>query len=375
MNIITGAEATTSTQKLIDGLILRPHQFSRKDLTNLLNPLPPSSPNMPKEKGIDHEDLKSIIRRILDLNPNFNYGYANRGILGRLNRRSQKQRIKKFFKRIASPKISKKILVEGDSWFEHPVQKDTFDWLNELREDYALYSIAHGGDWLINIINEGNYINDLSVIEPDVLMLSGGGNDLVDDHRLAIMLDKDQHFYHESLINSPHDYADFSEYINDEHVFNQLSIGIPYLSKEFWAMLWTLELQYRFIIQKVHQKFPDLKIIILGYDYPIPSSSIGFRPFQALLNWHMRNGRWLKEALLLRNIHNANTQKAIMFSLIHLFNEMIVKISNAPNMKGKVFHLDGRNTATNKDDWFDELHLKSHVYERLAEKAIDIIDD
>ena len=82
------------------------------------------------------------------------------------------------------------IVIEGDSWFEHPIIKDTFDWLSEkLQGKYALYSLAHGGDWLMNIIRDGKYISELPIIKPEVLLLSGGGNDLVDYNRLSLMVD------------------------------------------------------------------------------------------------------------------------------------------------------------------------------------------
>ena len=80
------------------------------------------------------------------------------------------------------------ILAEGDSWFQFPIcVKDIIDWL--IKEDnFAVYCIAAGGDWIANIIYEEKYIEELSVHALDVFLMSGGGNDMVGGNKLAVMV-------------------------------------------------------------------------------------------------------------------------------------------------------------------------------------------
>src|SRR5690606_13444516 len=110
---------------------------------------------------------------------------ADAGYIGKLNRKSQKKRDRKFWKKIKTGKVDKVILAEGDSWFEYPrFITDVIDHLNK-RNDYAIKSIAYGGDWLSNILLENEYIEELSLLKPDVFLISGGGNDIVGGYRLA----------------------------------------------------------------------------------------------------------------------------------------------------------------------------------------------
>lgn len=91
----------------------------------------------------------------------------------------------RFFK-----KQTPKIVIEGDSWYEHILIRDIVDWLIHLSK-FRIYTLAYGGDWLANYIKEGKYLKKLLKEKPDVFLLSGGGNDLVGDSRIKDLVHKE----------------------------------------------------------------------------------------------------------------------------------------------------------------------------------------
>ncbi len=50
--------------------------------------------------------------------------------------------------------------------------------------------------------------------------------------------------------------------------------------------------------------------------------------------------------------------------MIYEFNEMLIQLANFKRLRN-VFHIDCRGHAK-EDDWFDELHLKSDAFKKVA---------
>ena len=161
---------------LIKRILRDPKAITRSDIDMLLS-------GHGENQRINSSDLKRLFLSIYDLNNTSELGQAHEGLMGRLNRRSNKRRNNKFFKRIKKDISHIKIYAEGDSWFQHPLIKDIIDQINKCakKEDkkYAIYSSAMGGEWWINIIEDGDYLPEISKIKPEVILLSGGGNDIV----------------------------------------------------------------------------------------------------------------------------------------------------------------------------------------------------
>jgi hypothetical protein len=368
---------TMSKAKLITKLLKNPGGFSEADLDQLLRP------ENPQEK-ITAQELVKITRRIFDINDTtiLNRSDASMGMIGRLNRRSRRKRNKSYFRKIrngfrADP-ANKVILAEGDSWFEFPIfVKDIIDWLAK-REDYAIYSLAYGGDWLANIMYQGEYIEGLPVHDPDVFLISGGGNDMVGGNRLTTMLINPGK--NANKINSPsNEYIDFvwSKLGNTPEAQDILE-GSPYLTGEFTSFINVIRLQYELMFSNIFIKYPDLKIITQGYDYAIPDPRIHFGlniPYwhQPLLNYFTGTGKWLYESFMLKGITDIRLQKKIVRAMIFDFNEMLVKIATKTNYPN-LYHIDCRGACNETSHWYDELHPKSHIFKRIAQKYQDCID-
>jgi len=361
--------------ELINRLVKQPDEFTSKELDDLLNP-------ERSTERITPGDLRKIALRIFDKNDTSfrNKSTADIGVTGILNRLSRKGRNLKYMRKInrgfRASSENKIILAEGDSWFEFPFFiSDIVDWLKR-RSDYAVFSLAYGGDWLENIIYQGEYIEGLPVHTPDVFLISGGGNDMVGGNRLTTMIInplKDE-------LNAPS--QKFVKEVNmkvlDKIKVSDIIKGKQYLTNEFTSFIKLIKLQYELMFTGIFTKYPDMKIITHGYDYAIPSNKINFglNPFQftrPLLNLLIRNGKWLRQSFMLKGITDSELQRVITYTMIYEYNEMLISIALKPSYPN-LFHIDCRGVCRDKKDWFDELHPKSYIFRRIAEKYANCID-
>ena len=346
---VTFQKTKTRKEKLIDSLVIEPDEFSDIELNQLL-----------KDETFSEKDLRPILLRLFDENDIAikNDSSANQGILGWLNRRSYKKREKLFWKRVRRGNISKLILVEGDSWYEYPIFiKEIIDHLNK-RKRYAINSLAYGGDWIANMLYEQQYVEKLSLIQPDVFLISGGGNDIVGGYRLAQL-----------IRNRKSVGLDGEVELNTKE--GKLRFAKQCFNKEFNSLLHLFKLQYKLLFRSIEEnteKFKDLKIITQGYDYAIPSLKKGFglNPFRftkPITNWFMGNGKWLKTPLLIRGYRNEKEQKAIVFGMIELFNDMLIEVGKEYK---NVYHIDCRGAVNEKRGWYNELHPHSKEFKKIA---------
>ena len=310
-------------------------------------------------EGFSFEDLQEMYRRIFDLNVDSvtNKSEAHEGAIGRFNLRSRKKREKVFWKRIRKCDYTKRILAEGDSWFEYPLLiRDLIDHLNASKErgkhKYAIYCMAAGGDWIANMMEEKEYVEMLSLIKPDVFLVSGGGNDIVGGHRLAQLV-------HKRTEVSSVDTFDLHTF------FGKMAFANRCLNEEFLALIDVMELQYRKLFDSIAkeegaEKFGNLKIITQGYDHAIPSYKRGCGIIRYFMN-RKNNGQWLKDPLVL-NGYNEEEQIAIVAGMIDHFNEMLIRVGKD---YGNVYHIDSRGFVAPKE-WYDELHPKSGIFKKIA---------
>ena len=329
------------------------------------------------ESGLTYSHLRVLIKRIYDINENqlIETSNANSGMIGLLNRLSTGARKRKFNHRVDRQKPEKtylKIYVEGDSWFQFPVfQKDIIDWLNR-NDDFLIYSDAYGGDWITNILYEQQYITALSTYSPDFFLISGGGNDLVGSHRLGIMVDKKSNYAKKKYQTISDIKSDLLNTAQKEMILTAQT----FLNKEFYAIINLFKLQSSLLFGDLyHPKSKQKHIITIthGYDFPFPSPKrhFSFRyPLQPFLNSMADSGNWLYTPLMVKGILNRDDQMAIMLAMIYEFGEMM---SSFAKIYKNIYHVDSRGFAQNPRDWFDELHLKSHKFHKIARAYETII--
>ena len=150
----------------------------------------------------------------------------------------------RFFK-----KQTPKIVIEGDSWYEHILIRDIVDWLIHLSK-FRIYTLAYGGDWLANYIKEQKYLKKLLKEKPHVFLLSGGGNDLVGDARLTNLVTAQPVPLSTSLEERIKEGLAQRPDLRDDVIENIL-LGHQYLNDHFYIFINVLDFEYPFIIQSI----------------------------------------------------------------------------------------------------------------------------
>lgn len=343
---------------------------------------------------VDANDLSVIIQKIYDLNEKHIFELsAIDAMTLKFDRKKNEARNQRFDKKIKQgfrklgDKNKQVILVEGDSWFNYPIiLTDVIDRVC-MEEDLAVCSIASGGDWLLNMLSAREYIEELSVLHPDWFLISAGGNDLVGSRRLATILkpegdskEFDNNEFTGYLLNS----ADTTFVPFEKEKFER---GLDFLSKDFYALLMFFHLQYYFLIDGIlrggdkKSKFPDIRIITQGYDYPIPSFKKNFG--LNILKWYipfvrsfLGHGKWLKLPLQIRGIDKDADQQNILYAMIWLFNEMMIDMGKFFNevrgLGDRVYHIDSRNSVGEKG-WSDELHPRPRQFMKTGTAFVECI--
>jgi hypothetical protein len=231
--------------------------------------------------------------------------------LARLNRKGR------YHKKINAGYDGPRIVSEGDSWFQYPVLlKDTIDY---LIDHYAVFSLGAAGDLLKNMADKQEYISALRDTGAEILLLSGGGNDLVAGGALAVHLEE----------------------------FDSDLMPEDYLLPSFQALLDDALTHYSRMFRHVHQQFPHVSILCHGYDYPVPN-----------------NDRWLGKPMQARGIRDKSLQKAIARCMMDQFNRRLRRAAKAmPN----VTYIDCRNVIGDHR-WHDGLHPNNSGYADVARK-------
>lgn len=348
-------------KELLDKMVHNPKTFTDEDFLCLVS--------YEGDEAVTFDDLRNNLRRIYDMNESslLKESDAMTGSFGKLNLAKQEKRRKRFFKRMRAGKRNgnyKTVVAEGDSWFCFPKYvKDINEWL--IRDDNInLYSVAAAGDWIANMIYEGKYIEELSLIQPDVFLISGGGNDFVGSYRLSYMIN-----------------MDVEKNLQGEDPVEAC------IADAFFAFILTLKTQYWLLLSSLNKadKLKDMKVITQGYDRVIPSPKKwrGFDLIQWIINrFFTATGDWLHTPLKLKGLHDPSTQKRVIAKFIEKVNEMFIWLATYPNVKGvagkpykfpNLYHVDCRGVARDFDDWFDEIHLKSGRFKVIADAYKHII--
>lgn len=362
--------------ELINRLIKHPEEFSSQEINQLLGIVSDGSPHT--QELINALDLKLAILRIFDQNENYKFDNSTSGYLGRLNNLSQNRRNKKFIRKLKANPTALRVVAAGDSWFEHPISDDVIDWIDELGgKDMAIYSLARGGDFLTNILEEREYITEVSIINPDIFLVSAGGIELVNHRRVALMVNAkegcvtDNFKQKHPLIRKVFDNPSVSH-----ETKARLERGMRFFNREYFALIAILELNYKYMIRQLRKKFPDLRMICHGYDYPVPSFRLGswISPFSRLMRVIGDNGRHFKQPMLIKRIYAQEDQNDIAFTMLYLFNEMLHNLVHDPVFGKEVYMIDCRGYAQ-AEDWFDELHLEPRKIKKVAEAFVQCMED
>lgn len=221
-----------------------------------------------------------------------------------------------------------KFVAEGDSWFEYPVLLD--DVVDQLSEQYGIFSIAAAGDTLENIVSPVNFKDQifpaLAEVRPDGFLLSGGGNDIVGDALVDLLI---------------------------EQQGSNKSKPAECLAPAVHAKLAAIECYYRTAFDQLLAKQPNLKIITHGYDLSVPKP----------------DGPWLGRPFSKRNITDTELMREIIAVLLKRVTGMHLGLEQ--RYKGRVFFTSCAGCVG--DHWYDELHPTNEGFARVADRFRDTI--
>ena len=248
-------------------------------------------------------------------------------VLGIANALSRAKRRIAYFRNKWSGIKRPVIISEGDSWFQYPIKLD--DVIDVLMKDYQILSLGAAGDLLSDMAVREEYTQAIENESADVLLLSGGGNDMLHSGRLRDYL------------------FDYETGMGEHEVLNRVS----------WeTFLRQLKTTYQGVFNSMTRRFPHLQIFFHGYDYALPREG----------------GTWLGGPLAERGVPK-KLWKNVVKILIDEFNE--VGQSLAGEFDSQVTHIDCRGlVGATPGKWFDELHPKDEGYAKVAAKFAEGIE-
>ena len=245
-----------------------------------------------------------------------------RGIVGltvaALNARSNRRRLAAYQKRIASGWKGLKILAEGDSWFLYPILLR--DIVDNLSDQFAIYSVAAAGDTLDNMVRGTAHIEELIEANGiDAMLFSAGGNDIAGDQLRSYL----------------------------REVPGAVQAPEAYITETFDQFLASSKTRIAGVVTRLTKRFPKLQIFGHGYDWPFPQGQ----------------GIWLEPAFISRKIPN-ELRGPILKIMIDRYYRMLEDI--AAQSSGQYHLVDCRGAVGSSEQWFDELHPFNPGFARAA---------
>lgn len=220
-----------------------------------------------------------------------------------------------------------KLLSEGDSWFQHPTIADIIDHVGKF---YPVHCLAQAGDTIRSWARAGNIFEALAEHQPAVLLLSGGGNDILGESMVKFLADK---------------YDDAPEGEKFERFFSDV----------FLPELDAIANEYRTIFSYLQANYPQLQVLVHGYDYPRPLPSDSTKT-----SWL---GKYLTEKKILRE----KDRTAAIHYMMDQFNERLSEV--AAEFSEQVHYINVRGVARD-DQWSDEIHPNADGFQDISQRFV-----
>jgi hypothetical protein len=239
----------------------------------------------------------------------------------------------------------RRLISEGDSWFDYPPHRNIIDWLDS-RDKYAFMRFEVSGDTVANMTTDANLAflkAAVKKVKPECLLFSGGGNDL---------FTKIPQFPALRWIYLA--FRDFTEGASARQLIDEAA----------WDSKKTeLRLGYVRLINALGALTP---IVVHGYDYLVPNGKA------VLYDGFRVAGPWILPALKKRGITDEKLQKAVLRELIDDFNRILESLQNT--YPATVLYIDLRETLDPKTDWLNEIHASEDGFKRISGIFADVLD-
>ncbi|MEC4726995.1 hypothetical protein HWQ46_15685 [Shewanella sp. D64] len=282
----------------------------------------------------------------------------SRNNIARLRRKSKTFNSKEFTQmRIRFPERLN-IVSEGDSWFAYPPKwliagkpSNLISHISQWTRGKAnFYSMASNGDEAVDMVSgkqKHQLVNLLrwhtrrSNRKPiDLLLFSGGGNDVVGQN-------------------------DFERFINRDgasYTTAEQCVNIPRLDRKIKQ----IGLAYEELLDIRDHYSPDTIVITHTYDYPFPS----------LVGGHFLGGLIKTKAWMKRFMDEVNIKEELQVGVIKIFMERIGdEILSISGHRDKFIVVDSKGTLNGKSEWLNEIHPTSDGFKTIALKIYQKMTD
>lgn len=250
------------------------------------------------------------------------------------------------------------IVSEMDSWGQFPVLIDEIvDHLNEF--GYLVWSVGAAGDTMRNMVNSSQVARQTEYMlalrrQPNAkaFLFSGAGNDIIGedpDSKVPALCDLLNEF-------NPDRSGDVETHINMDAMRDKLG---------------QLEAGYRKMITTVRGTYPDLPILIHGYDYVFPYPWVNDQRNPWL---YAAKNQWLGKPLDDRQIPQDHLQlrRGILIYLIDRLYDMMEGLVQDPALPG-VHLVNCRGAMPDLEDWADEIHGTDDGFLKVAERFHEVL--
>jgi len=240
------------------------------------------------------------------------------------------------------------LVAEGDSWFDYPL----YDVLRLLEDEHGfeVESVAHKGDRVEEMAYSGGQLEEMTRhlekllrrrVVPRAIPLSGGGNDIA-GREFGMLLN---HARSKGI-------RGFNKQVVDGVIDERIR----------FAYITILSAVNRICEERLHK---TLKILVHGYDYPVPDGR-GF-----LGGWWLLPGPWLEPGFREKGYESLDDRIEMTKELIDRFNAMLESLLTLPEL-ANVTYVDLRGTLSTNADyrtwWANELHPTPVGFQRIAQR-------
>ncbi len=144
----------------------------------------------------------------------------------------------------------------------------------------------------------------------------------------------------------------------------------PYIKAEFDSLLETIAGWLHEVISDVLTVSSVRRVILHGYDYPIPNSA----PSTALGPKAVdRTGDWISGPMNALRITDDYLRRMIVRNMLDRYCARVLKVIADGGWGDKVRFVDFRDSLTREDQWFDEIHPDDAQFKRLSKKLLKAI--
>lgn len=235
-----------------------------------------------------------------------------------------------------------RILAEGDSWFAYPrrfllIGKDANIIDHLAREDNLLIlNTASSGDEIVDMVSgeqKFSLLKRLGHNNFDLVLLSGGGNDIVGRYDFGFLL------YKKTAE------MEWRECINANRLFIKIR---------------QVELAFRELVERILEIQPRVRIVMHTYDFPIPSSQ-GYELFDVI----PIGKSWLLPYFVRKNIKDPDDQRKIIRNMLLRLKSTLQKIEKDYPENVVVVNTQG---LLEDRHWQNEIHPTSQGFGMIAQK-------